>query len=451
MKKHFIKGILFMILVSILFLCACRQEPNPPAERITITSEIDVMLKSGSMEIQNTYKTDYFRGDACLFDKDLALLSFALAALTSRNNAIDTLNAMSFDNLRQNWNDEGKINGCSYVIGHRTVDNYELVAVYVNGTGYNVEWAGNFTLGETGNHEGFDIAAKEVYEALKEYVAMYYPKKNIKFWITGYSRAAAIADVVAYNIIEEKDLNTRQSDLYVYAFEAPASIAKDKAKAYQCIHNIMAETDVIPAIPPLAYGLSRPGVELKMASDPDTVNARLHEYVDQGIAMPTFTAGDDYNNPSEFLTYFIDGILSKSSNPTAASFESREKYYSSIQVRIVYLTEVLEKNNSAGLRALIKYIEDNRASLFSIFMRWISEDGFYSDLKEILTSCHTEYADSELKNACSILPSLYLNENLDAFLIGFVADTDKRNNVMYITCCHYPEVCYALLKGYQEN
>ena len=448
MKKHLINLFVPFLLVFVLLFCACQQDPTPaPEDEITFSSEIDVLLKSGTTTIRNVYRSDYFRDDACDFDKDLALLSFALADSTSNDNVVNTLTAMKFSNLEQHWNSSGDISRCSFVIGHRKVDDSELIAVYIKGTNYNTEWAGNLTIGADGNHEGFSHAANEVYIALKDYIAAYYSKKNIKLWITGYSRAAAISNVVAFNIIEKKELKIKQSDLFVYAFETPSSISSDKAKEYQCVHNIMAESDIVASIPPAAYGLSRVGTDHKMASDPIKVTACLHVFVDPDINMPTFTPGDDYADPAEFLEYFLNLIMvaAPEEQPQAPSFESRSSYYSTIQTRLAYLVEILMKDNRAGLGALMEFLTEKG---YMYALSWLMTEGlFYTDLKPLLDAKEIDYNAERLETACSLVFNLKDNTNLISNAASLLLAKD---NVMYIINCHYPEVCYALLKGNLE-
>ena len=86
----------------------CKQEPapvEPVPDEISFSSEINVMLTGQKAIVQNSYKTDYFRRDARVFDTDLALLSCTLAASSKRSNVIESLNAMRFDNIFQYWND----------------------------------------------------------------------------------------------------------------------------------------------------------------------------------------------------------------------------------------------------------------------------------------------------------------------------------------------------------
>ncbi len=460
MKKSVVV-LLSIMLACILFFCACEEEPEPSGDVLEFSSEIYVLLSDGKKEISNRYESDFFRNDSRVFDKNLALLSYALAASTSPENAVKTLGSMWFDNLEQHWNGDDDINGCSYVIGSRKVGDSNLVAIYIKGIDYNVEWAGNLTIGALGNHAGFETAAAEVYAALKEYLAANNLNDNLKIWITGYSRGGAITDVLAYDIITKKEVAIQQENLFVYAFEPPASLSSNAiAEEYQCIHNFYAESDLIPSIPPAItsadYGLSRPGTDLKTDSSVDRVNGFLHQYVDPDVSMPAFTAGafvsgDSYTNPAEFLACFIKGVTSATEDATAASLENRDKYYSTIQNRLPYLVKTLMKNNRAGVNALIEYITIHKDELMTIFFRWVVGDGFYEDLAPILDSCGTEYVASDLKAACSVLPSLYLNIKLDAFLLNIAGDDSMISNVKYIISCHYPEVCYALLKGYSEN
>ena len=140
----------------------------------------------------------------------------------------------------------------------------------------------SMTIGESGNHEGFETAATEVYSALKEYLEQYCPQGNLKLWITGYSRAAALSDVLAVKIISNGEVEVSQKDLFVYAFEPPVSVSSDIAnnEDYTCIHNIYVESDIVPSIAPAIesadYGLSRPGVDLKMDVTVDGLEAGIH-------------------------------------------------------------------------------------------------------------------------------------------------------------------------------
>lgn len=477
MKKTSIAAVMFIIACA-LFLCACRQAPPAPGptpgpspvpkpEDVTYNSEIEAMVVGRNITVENTFKSGYFRKNSTIFDKKLAMLSCSFACSSSLDDAKKALSSMYFDDIFGFQNDGSDVNGCSYVFGHRSVDNYELVAVHIQGLGYGPEWSGNLYVGNADerekDHVGFDIAGEKVYTALKDYVAENLADKNLKIWISGYSRAGGISCVLACDIIDGKELDVTSSNIYVYTFEAPVSVSARRAikgaVKYTCIHNIVVEADIVPHLLPSSYGMARPGRDRVTSADPDYVNSCLHEIIGDDANMPEFSATADYSTPAEYLAYLIGEIENaKAENPEVPSLESREKYVSTVQERIRYLAEVLLKDNGAGENGLIAYvkemIEDAPLSLYSV---WVTnKDGFYegSDnpsvkgLKQILEECGVTYDDASLKNACSLLPSLLLNEGLVQLVVKFINFNDPgfRNNAMYTVNCHYPGVVYSLLK-----
>ena len=477
MKKSSIVAVI--IIACALFLCACRQDPpapgptpgpspEPKPEVVTYSSEIEALVVSRNITVENTYKSGYFRKNSTMFDKELALLSCSFAHSSSLDDAEKAMTAMYFDDISGFRNDDSDVNGCSYAFGHRAVDNYELVAVYIRGLGYGPEWSGNLNVGTSdasnGDHTGFDVAGAKVYVALKDYIDKNLADKDLKIWISGFSRAGGISCVLACDIIDGKELNVTSSNMYVYTFEAPVSVstrrAVKEAVKYTCIHNIVVEADIVPHLLPSSYGMARPGRDTVIGADPDYVNSCIHEIIGDDANMPEFSATADYSTPAEYLTYLIGEIEdAKAEDPEVPSLESREKYVSTVQERIRYLAEVLLKDNGAGENGLIAYveemIEDAPLSLFSV---WVSnKDGFYegSDnpsvkgLKQILEECGVTYDDESLKNACSLLPSLLLNEGLVQLVVEFINldDPGFRNNAMYTVNCHYPGVVYSLVKN----
>lgn len=457
---------------------ACKQDPapvEPAADEISFSSEINVMLAGKKAIVRNTYKTDYFRKDACTFDKDLALLSCTLAASTEKDNVIKAFDSMRFDNLLRFWNDDTDIFGCSYVFGHRKVDDYELVAVYLNWIDYDVEWAGNTTIGEVsecdGNHKGFTLAAEKAYAALKKYAEDNYKGRNLKIWITGYSRAAALTDVLACEIIEKKELGVKQSDLFAYSFEAPAALLASNSKEYQCIHNIVVEADLVAGIITPNYGLVRPGVDVVLDATPENINKCLHQVIGEEVSMPAFTPNEYYSNPTEFVDYFMTQLQAKCEEHqegyagNVPGLESRARFCSSVQERLSYLVEVLMKGSRAGLNALAGYAKEKTIdpetgeiipwAALSLVSTWTGTDGFYSGdentkgLKQILDACGTTYDDAKLKNACSIVEGLKYNNSMLSTALEVAATEYMRNNLMYGVSCHYPEVFYSLLNNYQ--
>ena len=153
---------------------------------------------------------------------------------------------------------------------------YTLIALPIRGGSYGSEWASNFTIGNTGEHKGFAEARDNVIAFLYDYLKTLSSdeSKDIKLWITGYSRAGATANMVAGKLdtlISNKqftfpnDCKTTIEDIYCYTFEAPQGTVKsnlpdydnEKSNPYRNIHNIVNPNDPIPLVMPNSWDFAR--------------------------------------------------------------------------------------------------------------------------------------------------------------------------------------------------
>lgn len=149
---------------------------------------------------------------------------------------------------------------------------YTLVALPIRGGGYGSEWASNFKIGISGEHEGFKEARDNVLAFLKDYLEELQPdeSRNIKLWITGYSRAGATANLVAGALDDNLSLpngcTTTLKDIYCYTFEAPQGAVKSSLPSYnnpyvntdyKNIHNIINLNDIVPLVAPSKWDFAR--------------------------------------------------------------------------------------------------------------------------------------------------------------------------------------------------
>lgn len=152
-----------------------------------------------------------------------------------------------------------------YIDGTRT----KLISIAIRGAGYGREWSSNFRMGKQANkeeHEGFYQAATLVKDAFKEYIVSHGINREDKviLWITGYSRAAATANVLSGSLLNGKfrdvDLNISKSNLFSYCFETPKGtsirLAQTEKEQYDGIFNIKNPNDVVTLMAP-----SNPGFE----------------------------------------------------------------------------------------------------------------------------------------------------------------------------------------------
>lgn len=136
-------------------------------------------------------------------------------------------------------------------------ENYTLLAVAISGGAYLDEWESNFLVGTGIHHEGFLSAATQVYQRIEAYLSLHHIEGKTKIWITGYSRAAATANMAAAMILDSKLAAAR--DLYAYTFATPNVTRDPRAADYPAIFNIVGAFDPVPSIPFEAWGFGHFG------------------------------------------------------------------------------------------------------------------------------------------------------------------------------------------------
>ena len=151
-------------------------------------------------------------------------------------------------------------------------ENYILIPVAVRGANYEAEWASNVTLGvgteiEDGEAEGFGSAADKVMKEIENYIKKYnlqdkIDKGLVKFWVSGYSRAGATANLTCKRLVDKYG---SKNQIYGYTCEAPqgGTDAGDlgNASKYYCIHNLINYADLVPLVAPTEMGFKRYGVD----------------------------------------------------------------------------------------------------------------------------------------------------------------------------------------------
>lgn len=149
-------------------------------------------------------------------------------------------------------------------VSGRSGEQYTLIALVVRGGGYGSEWASNFTLGESGEHDGFATARDNVLTFLDSYISTLNENesKKVKIWITGYSRAGATANMVAGALDSYHSLpdgfSTSLEDIYCYTFEAPqGAVRSDVNGDYSNIFNVLNLNDLVPLVAPYSWGFAR--------------------------------------------------------------------------------------------------------------------------------------------------------------------------------------------------
>ena len=151
----------------------------------------------------------------------------------------------------------------AYTVGYRKIQNYNVYIVAVRGTTGNCEWLSNFKLGKTDYHEGFKKAADEILSTLYNEVTT----TNNIFLVTGHSRGAAVANIVAGELSLGEILATTDH-IFGYTYACPA-VKFDLRDNHSNIYNFNNPGDAITMMPLPEWKYYRYGKDIDLSSDKD--------------------------------------------------------------------------------------------------------------------------------------------------------------------------------------
>jgi len=192
---------------------------------------------------------------------------------------------------------KGNSDNINYVMMYKDIQNPDgtwtrLWAVGIEGT-TPLQWTANFRLEEDnwtrsicgdqpgGFHAGFYAAADRVFQTLKTYRDnRSRPSDRVytsdKYWITGHSRGAAAANILAGYILPNLYQNDQgqvdQDQIYCYCFACP-NVTQFSDIAYRHIRVYNIKGDLVPRVPLESWGYDRYGETV--VYDGDTVNQTI--------------------------------------------------------------------------------------------------------------------------------------------------------------------------------
>lgn len=194
-----------------------------------------------------------------------------------------------------------------------------LVPVVVRGINYESEWVSNVTIGTaesmgpTKEAEGFSSAATQVKEEIDNYLTRRnlkdeYGRGKLKFWVVGYSRSGATANLVSKRLVEQIAADESGNEVFGYTCEAAKGGTDDAEQlgdksAYYCIHNMVNKVDVVPYVAPAQMGFKRYGVDHYIpGTDAGSVTAKATPVIRGGAGGPTTVTTYADNNYIETKT-----------------------------------------------------------------------------------------------------------------------------------------------------
>lgn len=303
----------------------------------------------GDIKLPYAYADSLFFSTSANFSLQLARISMvmAYAAFNTPNmqngceNLENLLGLLDFKSFMSNedYHKRPGVDTIGVGIGSKKVKSangeFTLLYVGIRGGFYQNEWAGNFHVGESGNHEGFTISSNKVYDQILEYIRIFNITGKIKIWCSGFSRGAAtcnmlggkIADIICSSNSICPGVSLTLDDLYFYCFETPqGAVPTDNSTEhniisykYRGIHNIINPDDLVPRMGPSAMGFRRYGNDHIL---PHSSSDNYSEFLDKAYSYyskidsgPAYKVIQRYNGKFRFikLTPFL-------SAPSASEF-----------------------------------------------------------------------------------------------------------------------------------
>ncbi len=487
MKKVFACILSFIIAFTALLSLQRGQDVN---------AAITGVFEASGTCVEYYYSDSLFAQDSSSYSTPLADISLiASVATESRETAKSFYGELGFSNIEfndgyDNTTDSDKI---GVMVASKKINingtEKDLVVMGVRGINYGIEWADNFNVGKTGNHQGFDNNSKRAFEFIKNYINNHsIDKENVKIWIQGYSRAGAISYMSARSIVEEK-LVKSQNDLYVYTFNAPSGVVDEWECT--CIFNLVNCMDVVNRTAPSKWGFKKYG-KIVYLGDPAKVMSLKNPNINstEPLYYEDFTVrnldlqsalgqggifggeADQQYNVIKFYSNFYDFMsndsLSDSVNTSREkhglepipAISDRETYVDYYQEAFMYFFELTYSGaidaESSAMGAFSTILGADTMSTF--LAECFEEDQMYPDtIASIKSSIVIDSSSSFQLDETKLLPLLRLigkafrTDSGASSMIGLAFAKCEMmatlfGNVAYIASAHFPDVVLAWIR-----
>lgn len=254
----------------------------------------------------------------------------------------------------------------AFTIGRKQLsDDDALVLIVVRGSyggifSYTSDWQSNTKIktNSNGRHLGFARAADKVYKALKSFMKNRQfsdatMKSNVRYVITGHSRGAAVANLLAVKL---HDVGVPNSKVYDYNFACPDTVKgyklADMKKNHENIFNICNSADLVSMIP----GIVGDAVSGVGYSGLDIIKEKFKSlFVSWGKYGTTWFYCKDWNDPKEFD---LLRTLNKNNSPHDTKYyipdigKNTYKFYSWSEI----ITRGIALNGTASMSSIVNML-----------------------------------------------------------------------------------------------
>ena len=191
---------------------------------------------------------------------------------------------------------------------------YTLVFTGMIGSHYE-QWYSNFDSDMGRVHKGFNNARYYVFEKLRKYIeALNTNRRDVKLLITGHSRGAAAANLLAAQMISE-EIYAKKENIFAYTFATPnpTMLSERNDLKYNRIYNIVNPEDFVTYCMPELWGFGRYGTTLALPNKDNVenfskylknMNAYFYNFYDHKKYVP-------FKNGQKTVNKLVESIYSE--------------------------------------------------------------------------------------------------------------------------------------------
>lgn len=400
--RALVAGLLILILLP---LFPVQGKAAEETETIVSFSAPGMWIMSWSFP----YSDSYFDQPSDRFSRDLAKASCGLFLSAFREKSQDALvnqydiylGGSGFSKIYAfGYDKPTAVDTLSGVIASKEIGDYTLIAASACGQGYQKEWGGNLQVGDGERHEGFDNGAKILEREILDYLEREQITGKVKLWIAGFSRASAVGNLAAADLIR----SGRFEDVYAYLFACPNTTKKPEKLSG--IYNICGVFDPVPMTPLQSWGFGRYGTTLytpaaETDANYDTLVSKANEVCEQ-ISGDFFRYNPELNYQLHLILEFVGEV-----------FPDSKEYLEKLQPEIMGI-----------------WTEANPDQIFQILQQvFVSLD----DLNQ-----RQQYATGEFLNYLNYISSLLLEDRRNSIALRNIMWADDQSLAANLMREHSP-------------
>ena len=212
-----------------------------------------------------TAARDFLPDNSCFFSPTACHVAAALSMSADDEKLLrDNLSALGYGDIvtiAYENTDRDKAGMC---IASRVRDDRLQIAVVLRGTSGD-EWYSNFDVGYSAEHSGFANAADFAELRLGDYVFTHAIGTEPEFFVTGYSRGGAVANILAKRLCDRYGLER----VCAYTFASPSTTLSRRTNRYNCIFNLVRQEDLFTRVPPEGWGYTKYGKNISLSHEGD--------------------------------------------------------------------------------------------------------------------------------------------------------------------------------------